>query len=113
MAPLVEAAVDAEPNVQPIAEAQPDEAFYRPTPQHERARFTPEQQEAFDRAFRKRERKLRGEYEAMRTDFFETIQITQQLLERCKDRISVEDECAIRDGLQAMRKDYKWQKQLS
>ncbi|MFL6306893.1 MAG: hypothetical protein ACJ72H_25455 [Candidatus Sulfotelmatobacter sp.] len=89
------------------------EAFYRPsTPGHERARFTPEQQEAFDRAFRKRERKLRGEYEAMRTDFFETIQITQQLLERCKDRISCEDECAIRDGLQAMRKDYKWQKQV-
>ena len=81
-----------------------------PRPRPERVRLTPEVQEIFDRAFRKRERKIRGEYEVMKKDFFETIEVTTQLLERCKDRISVEDECAIRDGLQAMRKEYQCQK---
>jgi hypothetical protein len=98
----------------PVAEreqapVQANEGFYRRRPKDEPL-FNHEQQEAFDKAFSRRERKIRGEYEAMRRDFFETIEITQQLLERCKDRVSVEDECAIRDGLQAMRSEYKWQK---
>jgi hypothetical protein len=107
MAPLVESAVvDAEPNVQPIAEAQPDEALYRPTPRHERVRLTPEQQEAFDRAFRKREAKVRAESAAMRKDLLDTLEVTHQLLGFCSDRISVADQRAIRNELNAIRLAY-------
>jgi len=79
-------------------------------PRNTRVTLTPEVQEVFDRAFRKREAKIRREYEAMRRDFIESLEVMGQLLERCKDRISVEDECLIRDGLKAMRKEYRWQK---
>jgi len=95
-----------------VIDAQPEhEAFYRP--RHDRVRFTPQQQEAFDKAFRRREAKLRQRYEPIIRDLMDTVEVTQQLLERCKDRICAEDQVAILDGLQAMRKEYgekQWQK---
>jgi hypothetical protein len=75
--------------------------------------FNPEQQQAFDKAFRKREAKIHREYESMLRDLRDTVEVTQHLLERCKDRIGLEDECLIRDGLQAIHDEYsedKWQK---
>jgi hypothetical protein len=96
---------------QPAVEPPQGEAFYRPSKRKREPLFNQEQQDAFDKAFSRRERKIRGEYEAMRRDFFDTIEVMAQLLERCKDRISLEDECMIRDGIQAMRKEYEWQKQ--
>ena len=83
-----------------------DEAFYRPATRRLEPLFNPEQQKAFDKAFRKREAKIRAEYEPMLRDLLDTVEVTQQLLERCKDRISTEDECSIRDGLQAIRRDH-------
>lgn len=68
--------------------------------------FTPEQQEAFDRAFRKREAKLRLEFEGTRKDLLDTAELTGQLLERCRDRMSVDDQRAISEGLAAIRKEY-------
>lgn len=69
--------------------------------------FTPDQQKAFDKAFAKREAKIRGEFEQMRTDLLETIALTGQLLDRCRDRISAEDQRAIRSGLQAIWTEYQ------
>jgi len=88
-----------------VEEAQ-DEAFYRPS-KPQRVIFTPEQQKVFDRAFAKRERKLRVEFDAMRKDLFETVALTGQLLERCSDRISLSDQRAIRSGLNAICLEYE------
>jgi hypothetical protein len=69
--------------------------------------FTPEQQKAFDRAFARREAKLRREHEAklalMRNDLSETVAIAKQLLERCADRVSREDAKTIRQGLMEIK----------
>src|ERR1017187_5371120 len=72
----------------------------------ERPHFNPAQQKAFDRAFARKEGKLRRELEAMRKDLLETVALTGQLLDRCRDRISVEDQRAIRSGLEAIRSEY-------
>jgi hypothetical protein len=90
-----------------VEQVQGEAALYRPsTPRHERVRLTPEQQEAFDRAFRKREAKVRAESEAMRKDLLDTLEVTHQLLGFCSDRISVADQRAIRNELNAIRLAY-------
>ena len=94
-------------------DAQP-EAFYRPSRRNDRVRFTPKQQEKFNRVFARREAKIRAEYEPMLRDLLDTVEVTQQLLARCKDRISAEDQVAILDGVQAIKAEYegmRWQKQ--
>src|SRR5581483_4437162 len=53
--------------------------------------FNAQQQLAFDKAFTRRERKVRAEYQGVLTDLFETVGIAKELLARCKDRLSVED----------------------
>jgi hypothetical protein len=83
----------------------PQEPFYRGMPS--RAHFTPDQQKVFDRAFAKREAKIRGQYERMRKDLFDTCALTLQLLERCGDRMSIEDQRAILTGLNAIRLEYE------
>ena len=90
-----------------IEQAQ-GESPYRPS-KPQRVRLTPEQQKVFDRAFSKRERKLRLEFDAMRKDLFETLALTTQLLERCGDLISLSDQRAIRSGLNAIRLEYQEQ----
>ena len=100
------AATIAEPDVK-----EQDEAFYRPSKQHREPLFNPEQQRIFDRELSKAKRKIRDEYGRMCGDLLDTVGITEQLLELCKDRVSQEDEVAIRDGLQSIRREYqKWQK---
>jgi hypothetical protein len=99
----------------PVAEQAPvqaDDAYYRRRPKGEPL-FNQEQQEKFDKAFSRRERKLRAEYHGVLTDLFETVGIAEQLLQRCKGLISVEDQVAILDGFQGIRRDWesKWQKQ--
>jgi len=81
-----------------------DEVFYRP--QKREPLFTEEQQKAFDRAFAKRERKLRAEYDPLLRDLLDLAEVVRHLLVRCKDRISLEDECSIRDGLQAICREH-------
>jgi hypothetical protein len=71
-----------------------------------RPQLTPEVQKIFDRAFGKKEGKLRRELEMMRRDLLETTALTGQLLDRCRDRISLEDQRAIRSGLEAIRSEY-------
>jgi hypothetical protein len=92
--------------------------FYRPKPRQERGkftarervRFTPDQQAVFDREWRKREAKIRRQYDGLRRDLLDTVAVTQQVLELCKDRISLDDEVAIRDGLREIQKEYEtWQ----
>jgi len=75
--------------------------------------FNAQQQLAFDKAFTRRERKVRAEYQGVLTDLFETVGIAKELLARCKDRLSVEDQVAILDGLEGIRRDWekKWLKQ--
>ena len=84
-------------------------------PKRERVEFTPAQQEVFNRELARARRRAREEAEGkVRRDLFDTVAVTEQLLERCKDRISVEDECAIRDAFVAIRKEYQekpWPKQ--
>jgi len=80
-----------------------DGMFYRP-PKREPL-FSEEQQRVFDRAFAKRERKLRAEYDLILRDLLELAEVVRHLLVRCKDRISAEDECSISDGLQAIRRE--------
>ena len=90
----------------PVAEVeQVHDKLYRP-PKPERLTFTAEQQKVFDRAFSKREAKLRREADAMRKDLLDTIGVTHQLLGICSDRISVADERAIRGGLNDIRLAY-------
>lgn len=79
----------------------------QPKPREKRVPFTPEQQKTFDRAFARREAKIRHEQEAMRRDLFETVALTAQLLERCSDRVSLSDQRAIRSGLNAICLEYK------
>ncbi|MGB9072735.1 MAG: hypothetical protein WCC22_08685 [Terriglobales bacterium] len=69
--------------------------------------FTAEQQEIFNRAFAKRERKVRAEYESMRRDLLETVALLEQLLPRCRDRIGIEDQRAILNGVNAIRLEYE------
>jgi argininosuccinate lyase len=92
----------------------PSEAFYRPKFAKREPLFNAEQQKAFDKAFAKRERKLREEYGRMREDLLDTVAVTAQLLEICRDRVSVEDESSIRDGLVEIKREYQekraWQK---
>lgn len=97
------------PEQAPSVPDAPAEAFLRGTGIR-RVEFTPEQQEAFDRAFRKREAKLRREFEKMRADLLDTAEVTSQLLNRCKDRISLEDARAIRAGLKAIWFEYQEKK---
>jgi|ERR1017187_3550978 hypothetical protein len=73
----------------------------------ERATFTAVQQKAFDRAFSRKEGKLRRELEAMRKDLLETVALMAQLLERCRDRISRQDATAITTGLCAIEREYQ------
>lgn len=72
--------------------------------------FNAEQQRAFDRAFKRREKKLRNEYEsklaAAIRDLLQTAVIAQQLLNRAKDRVSREDFISIRTGLQEISDEY-------
>jgi hypothetical protein len=75
--------------------------------------FNEAQQKAFEKAWSKRERKLHADYAGVLRDLIDTVGLTMQLLERCKDRLSVEDEVAIRDGLIAIGNQYgdrKWQR---
>jgi hypothetical protein len=90
----------------PKGEAVPEQA-----PRHERVRLTPEQQKAFDRAFRKREAKVRAESAAMLKDLLDTCEVTHQLLGICSDRISVADQRAIRTELNDIRLAYGGTKQ--
>jgi hypothetical protein len=83
----------------------PQEPFYRGMPS--RVHFTTDQQKVFDRAFAKREAKIRGQYEPMRKDLLDTCALTAQLLERCGDRMSIEDQRAILNGLNAIRLEYE------
>lgn len=76
-----------------------------------RAQFTPEQQLVFNRAFAKREAKLRRELEPMRRDLLETCALTAQLLGRCLDRISQGDALAITTGLREIEREYRLQTQ--
>ena len=74
--------------------------------------FNDEQQKAFTKAWSKRERKLHAAYAGVLRDLFETVDIAKQLLTRCTDRLSVEDQVAILDGFEGIRRDWekKWQK---
>jgi hypothetical protein len=92
---------------------QASEGFYRPPskPRHERVRLSPEAQQAFDRAFRKREAKIRAESAAMLKDLLDTCEVLHQLLGICSDRISVADQRAIRNALNDIRLAYGGSKQ--
>jgi hypothetical protein len=85
----------------------PKRCFLTPVVRDERAEFTPQQQRAFDRAFRKREAKLRREYAGMRRDLLDTVALAAQLLDRCRDRIGPDDQQMITEGLEAIRKEYQ------
>lgn len=75
--------------------------------------FTERQQDAFDKAWGRRERKIHAEYQNVFRDLFDTVDIATRLLQRCKDRLSVEDQVGILDGFAGIRKDWerKWQKE--
>ncbi len=94
-----------------------DQAFYRPEvtpgPHQFKAKepiFNAEQQKRFDRAFGKREAKLRSEYEPKLArvigDLLDTAGLLEQLLERCGDRLSPEDVTSIRRGIEEIRSEH-------
>jgi len=98
-----------------VIDAPPDQGFYRPEqkPRREPVRLTPEQQKVFDREWSKRERKLRERFEGMREDLLELTELAQDMLVICKDRMTVEEGCELRDELRKVRMEYKekaWQK---
>jgi hypothetical protein len=69
----------------------------------ERAVFTPEQQKAFDRAFRKREAKLRRHYA---DDMLDMADLLTQLLVICGERIELNERNEISKELEEIRKEY-------
>jgi hypothetical protein len=87
------------------APVQIDDAYYRRQPKGEPL-FNQEQQKAFDKAFSRRERKIRAVSEAMRKDLLDTLEVTHQLLGICGDRIAVADQRAIRNELNNIRLAY-------
>jgi hypothetical protein len=106
------AVIDAQPQATTVEQPKPDEVFYRPSRRNDRVRFTPEMQAVFNREWGKKEAKLRSEYAGVLRDLFETVDIAKQLLSRCKDRLSVEDQVALLDGMEGIKRDWeaKWLK---
>lgn len=72
--------------------------------------FSPEQQKAFDRAFGKREAKIRQQCEerlhSVIQDLLELAALTEQILSRCQD-LDPQDAEDIRHGLQEIRSEYE------
>jgi hypothetical protein len=97
-------AADVPVAVPEVHEAQRE--FYRGS-RPQREKLSTEQQKAFDRAFAKREAKLRRQFEQMRTDLLETVGLCDQLLQRCADRLSAEDARAVRMGLNAIKIEHR------
>lgn len=81
------------------------------------ATFTDAQQALFNKAFRRREAKLRREYEAKitelrgdlteaRRDVLELAETFREFLPKLHGRITVEQEAMLLDGLAELFKDY-------
>jgi hypothetical protein len=72
--------------------------------------FDEDQQKAFDRAFHKREGKLRAEYEEKSSrsisDLLETVTLAYRLLKKCDDRMSRTDAREIEVGLLEITREY-------
>lgn len=91
-----------------------EQAFYRPELTTEfkpkEPLFNAEQQKRFDKAFGKREAKLRAEYEQkisrLTVDLMDTTGLLEQLLSRSLDRLSPEDAAVIRRGIEEIRKEH-------
>jgi adenine C2-methylase RlmN of 23S rRNA A2503 and tRNA A37 len=72
--------------------------------------LTEQQQEWFNRAFKKKEAKLRAEYEEKlsrsNADLLETVTLAYRLLKKCDDRMSRADAREIEVGLLEITREY-------
>jgi hypothetical protein len=97
------------PQIEQMSDALPEfprEGKFKP----KEPLFNFHQQKAFDRAFAKREAKLRAEYEEKlsrsNADLLETVTLAYRLLKKCDDRMSRTDAREIEVGLLEITREY-------